>query len=190
MNETEKEFIISELEKKLSRKESIRPYKESLQEKVTDLCYFESFFQQILKLSDLFDNLKLSTTEKNYERLCKQVQTCGLSETWIKSIIKNAGIELVCIEEKEPEIVQKKETPGSNDSESSNKKEVSSPMLVPSENNKYKYCTNCKKTVMIDVLYCPFCGKAQKMKNCWICKRPIPFGATFCPYCNANNNKK
>jgi len=92
-NETDKAIILSELERILSAKESIFPYKESLKGKVADKINFEDFYQKILKLSNLFDNYLLSASTKSYELLVKQVIVCNLSEDWLKGILGNAGIE-------------------------------------------------------------------------------------------------
>jgi len=184
IHENDKNYIITEVESILSKRESVFPYKESIKEKVEDSGNFESFFQKMLKLSNLFDNYALSTTTKNYERLYKQVQVCGLSKSWINNVIRKAGIEVL-----------------SEDNEN-NKEDIQEPIVIhqpelkpvmtilDEKTVKYKYCTRCGKTITIDSKYCPYCGNAQKMKECWVCKRKIPFGAVYCPYCNANNNPK
>ena len=214
INESDKHYIISELERILSKKESILTYKESIKRKVVDSDGFEFFFQKTLKLSNLFDNYLMSTTDKNYDRLYKQVQVCGLSKTWINNIIRKTGIEVlsgnndeeneadnlisVFVPETTPKIeIEKREEKNiTKKTETNASKEIHEPESSPgtAASNKteikHKYCNNCRGTIMINSLYCPFCRKVQKMKDCWICKRKIPFSAIYCPFCNGNNDRK
>lgn len=47
---------------------------------------------------------------------------------------------------------------------------------------KNKFCKKCKKEVLPDAKFCPYCG--EKISNfCPSCQKEIPEFANFCPYC-------
>ena len=226
MNENDKNYIVTELERILSTRESIATYKDYIKGNVIDLDDFESFFPEILKLSNLFDGYKTSKTKSSYLRLYEHAQKCGFSKSWIDNIIKKAGLEIVSEiietqvpkdnvtpmseDNKKPEnasneivsvpipkkITQQEEKSElkksvANVSKESPKSELIPDLPIPDEKIiKYKYCSHCGKTITTEILYCPFCGKPQKMKDCWVCRRKIPFGAQYCPYCNSKNKKR
>ena len=51
------------------------------------------------------------------------------------------------------------------------------------------YCIYCGKTINEDSVYCPFCGKSQKMKEsifCPKCGSKVENDSTYCPYCGSS----
>ena len=51
------------------------------------------------------------------------------------------------------------------------------------------YCIYCGQPINEDSVYCPFCGKSQKMKEsifCPKCGSKVENGSTYCPYCGSS----
>ena len=56
----------------------------------------------------------------------------------------------------------------------------------PYPQSQIGHCTDCKRAILMDSNFCPYCGIDQQPQasRCSNCKRQIPNDSIFCPYCS------